>query len=47
MDSGCPKPIVYWLTSYLTHADFINQYITEEEAKLHLEPMMKPLANFR
>ena len=47
MDSGCPKPIVYWLTSYLTHADFINQYITEEEAKLHLEPLMKPLANYR
>jgi hypothetical protein len=39
MDSGCPKPIVYWLTSYLSHADFRNQYITEEEAKLNLEPL--------
>jgi hypothetical protein len=38
-NSGCPKAIVYWLTSCLYHNDNRNQFITEEEAKLFLEPL--------
>jgi len=38
-NSGCPKAIVYWLASCLYHNDNRNQFITEEEAKLFLEPI--------
>jgi hypothetical protein len=46
-DCGCPKSIVYWLTSFVNHTEFRNQFITEEEAKLFLEPMAEqaPLWN--
>ncbi len=38
-DSGCPKAIVCWLVGFdQAHADR-NQFITEEEAKLFLEPI--------
>lgn len=41
-DNGCPKPIVYWLAGFLINTEFRNLYITEEEAKLFLEPLAQP-----
>lgn len=41
-DCGCPKAIVHWLTSFdQSHSDR-NQFITEEEAMLYLEPLQMP-----
>jgi hypothetical protein len=42
-DNGCPKAIVHWLAGFHNgHADR-NQFITEEEAKLFLEPLAEPV----
>jgi len=38
-DCGCPKAIVHWLASFHNHHADRNQFITEEEAKLYLEPL--------
>ena len=38
-DGGCPKDIVYWLASFHHYHADRNQFITEEEAKLFLEPL--------
>ena len=41
-DNGCPKGIVHWLAGFTNaHADR-NQFITEQEAKLYLEPLAQP-----
>jgi hypothetical protein len=42
-DNGCPKGIVHWLAGFTNaHADR-NQFITEQEAKLYLEPLAQPV----
>jgi hypothetical protein len=39
LDYGCPMAIVFWLAEFTNcHADR-NHFITEEEAKLFLEPL--------
>ena len=38
-DSGCPKAIVFWLAEFHNYHELRNQFITEEEAKLFLEPI--------
>jgi hypothetical protein len=38
-DNGCPKAIVFWLAGFHHHHANRNQFITEEEAKLFLEPL--------
>ena len=43
-DNGCPKAIVHWLAGFhIGHSDR-NLFITEEEAKLFLEPLAQPYA---
>jgi hypothetical protein len=41
-DCGCPKEIVHWLACFENCHSDRNQFITEEEAKLYLEPLEKP-----
>lgn len=41
-DYGCPKAIVHWLACFENGHSDRNQFITEEEAKLYLEPLEKP-----
>jgi hypothetical protein len=41
-DCGCPKAIVIHLCQILVSAPLRNQFITEEEAKLYLEPLAQP-----
>ena len=43
-DSGCPKAIVFWLAEFHNYHANRNQFITEEEAKLFLEPLAEPCA---
>jgi len=43
-DNGCPKAIVFWLAGFHHHHANRNQFITEEEAKLFLEPLQEPSA---
>ena len=38
-DCGCPKAIVHWLAGFHNCNADRNQFITEEEAKLYLEPL--------
>jgi hypothetical protein len=40
-DNGCPKAIVFWLAGFHHHHANRNQFITEEEAKLFLEPLVQ------
>jgi hypothetical protein len=42
-DSGCPKAIIIHLCQILVSAPLRNQFITEEEAKLYLEPLAQPV----
>jgi len=42
-DSGCPKAIIIHLCQILVSAPLRNQFITEEEAKLYLEPLAEPV----
>ena len=42
-DSGCPKAIVCWLAGFHNGHSDRNQFITEEEAKLYLEPLAEPV----
>jgi len=41
-DYGCPKAIVHWLACFENGHSDRNQFITEEEAKLYLEPLERP-----
>ena len=41
-DYGCPKAIVHWLACFENNHLDRNQFITEEEAKLYLEPLERP-----
>jgi hypothetical protein len=43
-DSGCPKAIVFWLAEFHNYHELRNQFITEEEANLFLEPLAEPCA---
>jgi hypothetical protein len=43
-DSGCPKAIVFWLAEFHNYHELRNEFITEEEAKLFLEPLAEPRA---
>uniref|UniRef100_A0A6C0ANT4 Uncharacterized protein n=1 Tax=viral metagenome TaxID=1070528 RepID=A0A6C0ANT4_9ZZZZ len=42
-DSGCPKAIVMHICQLLTNASLRNLLLTEEEAKLYLEPLAESL----
>jgi hypothetical protein len=42
-DNGCPKAIVFWLAGFHHHHANRNQFITEEESKLFLEPLAQPV----
>jgi len=42
-DNGCPKAIIFWLAGFHNHHANRNQFITEEEAKLFLEPLAEPV----
>ena len=42
-DNGCPKAIIIHLCQILVSAPLRNQLITEEEAKLYLEPLAQPV----
>jgi hypothetical protein len=42
LDCGCPKAIIIHLCQILVSASLRNQFITEEEAKLYLEPLAQP-----
>ena len=42
-DCGCPKAIIIHLCQILVSAPLRNQFITEEEAKLYLDPLAQPV----